>query len=588
MKNELRLEGAINKERVSLSGIDLSYRNITSAPLGMLVPTMVQEVVGKQKIRIGLESQTRCRPLVVPSFIRLREHFDYFFVPYSQLWHPYDNFKTMQGNYNSTLVDTFQSSSIPNKIPSVAMNNLATSIIDAATNTKDDVCGFPLSIGMARLMDALGYGVNPELNKDMKLTYLPSSLHVNLFRALAYQKIYSDYYRNDKYEGNYVEHYNIDDVLDFSDSPADNDERIQKFFEPHYRWRKKDYFTSVWPNDMPNNLLFGFEGFQNLFIFGATPTELRLSGMPGQSSLVATPKGGNAIYGSSSVGNTTGVNDPSALAANSSASTSSLYNIQIGQSNSGQSQSQHRLLAAQERYLRRLYAAKQNFPSIMEAIFGYSPKIGRNGSVSHLGGVCNLISVSDVNNTATPDSSAPAGKINTYNTGNKIVNNFEVPEDGLIMCIYSTSVENDYRSNRLDRNNVKRFPEEMFNPNYMRLGRQPLFGFEYRMPIDRNVAESVYTKILGYQKRYAEYLTHPDEVHGAFCSDSFSPYAAFMNDVIDDAKPLTITSLIINPMIMRHIISGGVYDGYPEGDHFYLNIFNKVESLTPIEVSEDY
>lgn len=580
MKNELRLEGAIDKERVSLSGIDLSYRNITSAPLGMLVPTMVQEVVGKQKIRIGLESQTRCRPLVVPSFVRLREHFDYFFVPYSQLWHPYDNFKTMQGNYNSTLVDNFQSSSIPNKIPSVALNNLATSIIDAQSNSKDDVCGFPLWIGMARLMDALGYGINPELNKDMSITYLPSALRVNFFRALAYQKIYSDYYRNDKYEGNYVEHYNIDDVIDFSDTAAENDERIQKFFEPHYRWRKKDYFTSVWPNDMPNNLLFGFEGFQSLFVFGyfnGTGSQFNVAGFPSNSA----NQQNIGRFGSS--GNATDISNKDAVSATGGASTSSI-NI----ANTQQTQAQHRLLAAQERYLRRLYAAKQNFPSIMEAIFGYSPKIGRSGSVSHLGGICNLISVSDVNNTSTPDSSSPAGKINTYNSGNKIVNNFEVPEDGIIMCIYSTSVENDYRSNRLDRNNVKRFPEEMFNPNFMRLGRQPLFGFEYRMPIDRNVATTVYTKILGYQKRYAEYLTHPDEVHGAFCTGSFSPYAAFMNDGLDDNKPLTLTSLIINPMIMRDIISGGVYEGWPEGDHFYLNIFNKVESLTPIEVSEDY
>lgn len=580
MKNELRLEGAVNKERVSLSGIDLSYRNITSAPLGMLVPTMVQEVVGKQKVRIGLESQTRCRPLVVPSFIRLREHFDYFFVPFSQLWHPYDNFKTMQGNYNSTLVDAFQSSSIPNKIPSVPMNNLATSIIDAADNDLFDVAGYGLHFGMMRLMDSLGYGINPAMYKDTSLIYLPSDLRVNVFRALAYQKIYSDYYRNDKYEGNYVEHYNIDDVLDFSDTPADNDARIQKFFEPHYRWRKKDYFTSVWPNDMPNNLLFGFEGFQAVFQFGVQSGQnstFNVAGMPSNS--------GNQqnFVRNGFTGNTTDITDKTAVTPTSGASTSSVNIL-----NSQQTQSQHRLLAAQERYLRRLYAAKQNFPSIMEAIFGYSPKIGRNGSVSHLGGVCNLISVSDVNNTAQPSIDSPAGKINSYNSGNKIVNNFEVPEDGIIMCIYSTSVENDYRSNRLDRNNVKRFPEEMFNPNYVRLGRQPLFGFEYNFVVNRQVATSVNTRLLGYQKRYAEYLTHVDEVHGAFCTAAFSPYSAFMNDSILDSKPLTLTQLIINPAIMRDIISGGRYDGNLEGDHFYLNIYNKVESLTPIEVSEDY
>lgn len=84
---------------------DLSYRNVFSTQFGMLTPFLVQDVVAGSSVQISLEHQTRTLPLVRPAFTRLREHYDYFFVPYSQLYHAYDNFKTQQTNQRSMLME---------------------------------------------------------------------------------------------------------------------------------------------------------------------------------------------------------------------------------------------------------------------------------------------------------------------------------------------------------------------------------------------------------------------------------------------------------------------------------------------------
>lgn len=593
-KNELRLEGTQRNESISLNGIDLSYRNVTSVPLGMLLPVMVQEVVGKSKVRIGLESQTRCRPLVVPSFVRIREHFDYFFVPFSQLWHQYDNFKTMQGNYNSTLIDNYMNSELPSRIPCFKGTGFNNAVEGAQTDSIKDVAGYSLALGMLRIADNLGYGIIQARQTDGVDLQTWFNLPLNPFRALAYQKIYFDYYRNDKYEGNYPNHYNIDDLKFDNSSTSPNQpfsvERLQRMFEPHYRWKKKDYFTSVWPNDIPNSSLFGFEGFASQFRF-YTGNSADFDFSTASAPTIQGSSASNGVYISNSLNtaNTTDINgDKNIKSVPGSVGAVVPVVTGITTQRGVQSQAIHRLLAAQERYLKKLYAAKQNFPSIMKALFGYSPNIGRNGSVMHLGGVCNRISVSDVNNTASFEDLGVNGKINNYGSSNKVVDDFEVPEDGLIMCIYSTSVENDYRSNQLSRHNVKSYPEEYYNPNYEMLGRQPIFGFEYRMPLFDTEATALdnFVRVLGYTERYLEYKTHVDEVHGCFATDSFSPYSAFCNNDLDFTKPLSLTSLILKPTLFDRLIAGGIYDGKTESDHFYLNIYNKVDCLTPIKVGD--
>lgn len=217
---------------------NLSYRNILSAPFGALLPFMVQEVVSGSSVQIGLEHQTRAQSMPRPSFSRLREHFDYFFVPFSQLYRAYDNMKTQQSNYNSALFQQ-EYDSTPQTIPYF---QLSTSLMYPSVRgtSEKDSAGLPAVYGTIRLLDLLGYGVNAKmLYQDVTSTAnVTFPMLLNPFRLLAYQKIYFDYFRNDKYEANDSEFYNLDDLYN-SASINISLNRLKLLTRLEYRWRKR-------------------------------------------------------------------------------------------------------------------------------------------------------------------------------------------------------------------------------------------------------------------------------------------------------------------------------------------------------------
>lgn len=87
----------------------------------MLLPCFFQRVSPGDKVRISNESQTICDGLARPAFMRLKEHIDYYFVPATQLWMPFDNFITGQDSYFSQAVKNVQFNSgsyVPTEVPS--------------------------------------------------------------------------------------------------------------------------------------------------------------------------------------------------------------------------------------------------------------------------------------------------------------------------------------------------------------------------------------------------------------------------------------------------------------------------------------
>ena len=247
------------KASKSLNRFDLSNREILSAPFGMLVPCAYRHLVGGSKIRIELEHQLRCNMLNAPAFSRIRQHFDYFFVPYSQIWKRYDNLKTQQSNLNSALFSQ-QNKTIPTGIPYFTGQDIHEILYDYENESPDDINGYNSALGTRRLLDLLGYGNIPLSGIWHDVPYLNDQIRLNPFALCAYQKIYYDYYRNDKYEDNDPLAYNVDD---FGNSDEIDVPRLRKLSLIHYRWRRKDYFTQVTPDVLPTSVQFGRNGLSS-------------------------------------------------------------------------------------------------------------------------------------------------------------------------------------------------------------------------------------------------------------------------------------------------------------------------------------
>lgn len=82
------------RNKTSRNGFDLSFKKNFTAKVGELLPVMVKEVLPGDVFNIDLSSFTRTQPVNTAAFARMREYYDFFFVPYNLLWNRADTVLT--------------------------------------------------------------------------------------------------------------------------------------------------------------------------------------------------------------------------------------------------------------------------------------------------------------------------------------------------------------------------------------------------------------------------------------------------------------------------------------------------------------
>lgn len=80
------------KPKASLprSAFDLSRRDVFSAKAGVLNVNFIQHTIPDSKYEVNHAQITRTDALQTASFARMSENYEYFFVPYSQIYHDFE------------------------------------------------------------------------------------------------------------------------------------------------------------------------------------------------------------------------------------------------------------------------------------------------------------------------------------------------------------------------------------------------------------------------------------------------------------------------------------------------------------------
>lgn len=99
---------------------NLSFDNSTTANIGSVQPTMCREMVPNSKFKVKVSSLVRLASMPLPTFGRMSLRHYHAFVPYVDLWQPFDAMMSGQ-HYKGTNSASF----IPNKVPFFTMYNLA-------------------------------------------------------------------------------------------------------------------------------------------------------------------------------------------------------------------------------------------------------------------------------------------------------------------------------------------------------------------------------------------------------------------------------------------------------------------------------
>lgn len=538
---------------LSRNGFDLSSRRIFSAPAGALLPVLTQEVNPGEHFSISVQDLVRTQPLNTAAFARCKEYYHFFFVPYRALWSSSDRFFTGVTNgdrsyksFNELKGDISNLSKAPKFAPNFDLdwlvyfmktrdtdlpNFLNTHGIDPSYNRPfKDALGFKYDDGVYRLLNLLEFGIRSDgkvydvkTKKYVDFSHDPDARLFSMFRPLAYQRIYNDFFRNQQWEKSDPTCFNVDYL--FEGGTVGLDVALSAF-QLRYRYWQKDWLTSALPSVLYNEGIFHLPTYTNGFLSG---TELSVEYVNSKYNVNSIPAG--------SISGITTVADVKASFA------------------------LEKMLEATRR------ANGLDYSSQIAAHYGFKVPESRRDCAQFIGGFDNTIGISEVISTANgtavdpntkASSSSVAGQmfgkgIGSMNSG-KI--NFDVKEHGLIMCIYSIAPQVDYNAEFLNPFNRKLNRMDYFQPEFQNLGLQPILQSDLGYTNDSKTNNS----ILGYTSRYAEYKTSRDVVFGEFQSGgSLSAWTTPRKTTYtfreDNTTYLSLSNFLVDPNVLSPIFS---------------------------------
>lgn len=546
MANNLIFARNAHRANLQRNAFDLSFTSKFTASVGMLLPCFCKEVNPNEHFRINPEMFLRTVPLNSAAYVRLKQYCEFYFVPTRLLWRSFPQFIAGTSNqFSAAISDGSKFSSVPTWDFNTMLKLLTTS--------GNDTCGYPFKHGAVRLLDLLGYGVNVA-NVDSLIAAnntKPFNFKVSPFRMLAYQKIYSDYYRNSLYESIDVENFNVDN----SDSSTSVASQTASMMYLRYRDWKKDYFNAVSPQFQGND--FMSSSFSPVVFpqIGSSSTEPY-----GQK------RNGNFMAGLINLSN-----GDSPIQSFSVANLRSAY--------------------ALDKLYRLMSSAKDgSYSEQMKVRFGVDAP-DDDWKSKFIGAIDAPVTIGDVTTTSdTYDESSQSGAIPGTLYGNGWSQSrgnidFTAKEHGIIMGIFSILPECDYQSDQLDAFNTKLKREDFFVPEFADLGKQPTPIYQFKFTKDTDMS-----KVLGWNLRYSEYKTSLDMVHGVFNSDdkfqnqSYNAWVAPRNQTLAQySNGATVSFFKALPSVLNQIMVQQ-YDGTEQTDQFLVNAGFNVQAIRPMSI----
>lgn len=573
----------VARARLDRNAFDLSHNDVFSCAPGMLLPISTTEVLPNEHYEINPQIFLRTMPLNSAAFVRMRQHIEFFFVPMRVLCRQFNQF-VVGTKYPISAIDTLNGFS--GHLPRTSLRYIQTALIPSSQSELNlDGMGSDVKLQGIRLLDLLGYGVTTAA----QLTAAPQAYYVSPFRLAAYQKIYSDFYRNPYYESVDVASFNLDNYFDkviegASNQPHDRN-ILRSLLRLRYRNWSKDYFTAVQPQ---------FEGApfvtRNVDM-GAFSTLSHVQDNSVSSATFVPSNDSNVSLGD--------VQAPysrvSSLVTQSTISDfSDLENLNLSVHNIRAAFALDKLLRLQQQ------AGNGSYGEQIRNRFG-AANVHDDWKAQYLGGSSAPISISEVITTANTASSVGDGltgdiygKASSVNDGRI---SFDSREHGIIMGIFSVTPEADYNAFGIDPHNLKLSFEQFFQPEFDRLGKQPLTSFQLSTTKPADFSGSSWQDVvIGYQNRYMEYKTGVDKVHGEFCTGgSLSAWSAPRNTGLvvngdvsvgsSGSLEYNVYSFKVSPKILNSICSVEFNGSKSDTDPIIVDAHIGIHAIRPMSVS---
>ena len=488
------------RNKTSRNGFDLSSKRNFTAKAGELLPVKTWEVLPGDTFKIDLKSFTRTQPLNTAAFARMREYYDFYFVPYDLLWNKANTALTQMYDNPQHALDSspLKVVKLDGSMPFTRLSDISRYLNSLASDSvsvtnKANYFGYNRALCSAKLMECLGYGnlfyYAESSNNTFTKKSLRQNLDVSLFNLLAYQKIYADYYRDSQWERVSPSCFNVDYMpystgssgMMLSLNYSDFYENYSMFDLRYCNWQK-DLFHGVVPNQqygdvasisMNAPVTAGGTAISNFAVMNTST-----------SSAVRTVSG--------------------SIAANQPFVTNPEFSI---------------LALRQAEFLQKwkeiTQSGNKDYKEQVEKHWNVSPGDGFSEMCTYLGGISSSLDINEVvNNNITGSNAADiAGKGTGVSNG--VINFDSQGRYGVVMCIYHCLPLIDYTTDFVSPSVTRVNAADFAIPEFDRVGMQTV-PLSYITNGPTSVITASIPTLVGYAPRYIDYKTDIDTSIGAF------------------------------------------------------------------------
>lgn len=586
------------KNNAHRNGFDLSHKLAFTSQSGMLLPVFSQNVLPGDSFNVSVSSFTRTQPVNTAAYTRIKEYFDWYFVPLHLLWSraPQCIAQTndMQQWFKPAAPHASNSPTLSTTFPSFPTErfNIQLGYVKGASNASkfEPYFGFRAFYGAVRLLEHLGYGYRLVMGSDGEWDYMkPINTPVNLWRLCAYQKIYNDWFRVSQWEESEPWTFNLDyyddDTSGFQRSwqnamvglATNKSNMLTMRFAP---WHK-DMFTGVLPNQQ-----FGNASAVDLNISSITGTLNALGSgnflyKTGTNDVRLLP--GNAVFNVESETATTidsfaDLASRQRIVASNTTPQLSKFSFDLDSSNSSFSVLHLRMAEAQQKWAEITQSGRLDYKSQMQKHFGVTPADALAHRSEYLGGTSGVLDINEVVNsnlTGGADANLAGKGVGSMQGHIK----FTAKEHGILMCIYHNEPLIDYGSTVFDKQVTETTPNDMPIPEFDSIGMDPLYLHQL---LGNFTDETQQDTVLGYVPRYIHYKTCVDKVLGAFngtLSSWVTPLTQqYLYELLKVGSTTSSTFKMqlgyfhVNPALLNPIF-GVNADLSPNTDQFLHNVF---------------
>lgn len=598
MGNIMNLTAVRNKP--SRNGFDLSQKINFTAKVGELMPVWWTPVLPTDSLRVKVNNFIRTQSLNSAAFARMRGYFDFYFVPFSQMWQHFNTAVTQMNTnlqYASGPVIS-DNKALSGQLPYFTCEQVAKYII--SLGDKKNAFGFFRSTMTCRLLEYLGYGnfYPYDPNGSQKWTWEEHSMLNNLalspFPLMAYQKIYADYNRYTQWERTNPSTFNMNYITGNGDLNLDlmvsGFTDTFNFLDLRYSNWQKDLFHGVLPVAQYGEAsVIPFD--TKSFVLNDVEMQYEDRGQQTGRKFLSTEADGRVGYAKGVVEGSDvypdGASHVQPMWLSGTPTSESLGSLSI---------LALRRAEAAQKWKEVSLASEEDYPAQIGAHWGEKPSDFLSGMCRYLGGITSNLDINTITNTNLADDNAALQRATgTFNAAGGI--KFDsAGQYGIVMCVFRALPILDYTTTGVyfgaTLTDVTDFPI----PEFDRIGMESVpvcraLNPALETPSSPPIKADAY---FGYAPRYIDWKTAIDVSRGEF-TNTLESFVMKFND--DDLFAADSVDYPDNPNVEADSVKAGFFKVNPhtvdtlfavdadKADHLLCSTFFDVKVVRSLDTN---